>query len=929
MSEAAALAHDSLLDLVFDACGPGRTGPTCWRIHVAPDSADPWILVEHLAAEIPEQGWKLHVSATVNSAESVLRRVLAVLEQDGTNFKVAASHADLDTLNQGFAGLGQIGKFVTVYPQDDDQAVRLAVALHDATKGLAGPAILSDRPLRRGSLVHYRYGSFSPRNVRLSTGEVVPAVLAPDGTLVREERGSKYARPPWAVDPCARTMVAGRLDSHRIVAGRYLATGTLHQSPHGAVYSAVDVLDERPCVLKRAYRHACVGMAGRDAQSDLQHEAEVLARLEAAPGFPTPFGLTEHDGDLYLVLEPLEGRTVSELVEHLTAEARHLPRDEFVSLGRSLAEALQVVHNHALVHRDVKADNVLVAPDGSIRLIDFALAKEIGAPPAMETGGTRGYCPPEQALGQSPAVTDDVWALGALLYYVATGADPRIAPRPFALLERPVALLNPLVDRQIERVINRCLTSEPTNRFPSMRDVAAELTGLDAKPTVASFDRERRLGAATSQERFLSSAIRLGDTICHALAGHQPAQESLRIDQGEEPVMWRPIDDSIGSGIAYRDLNICLAGVVLALAEVAAEGRNPAHRTALATTAKQLAAAPRLDTRPLPGLYVGEAGVGAALLRAGQVLGNATLVKAAAARGRLVSRLPHGSPDLFNGTAGRVRFHILLWDATGRREHVDDAVAAGEVLLDLAVPLPRGRLCWSVTADGSGPEPLAHDSAGADQRLREDHGRVLGYAHGAAGVADALLDLFEVTGDERFKDAARRAGSWLLDLAEPALDDGSGLDWPTVEGGPRMGPHWCHGAAGVGRFLLHAARLNVLPDAAAYAKKAARAVALGARAATPIQCHGLAGGIEYLLDVFQATNDNVYLADALSLARVLEAFALERDGMLVWRSEAPTSVTPGYLGGYSGVAICLLRLAAPQRLPHQLTRAGFLGTTRP
>src|SRR5213078_1654866 len=93
-------------------------------------------------------------------AVEVLDRCLAVLGGERCGFKVAASRARLRELNLGLAGATQVGKFVTVYPEDDAAAIRLADALHLATAGLEGPPIPSDRRLRPGSLVHYRYGSF-------------------------------------------------------------------------------------------------------------------------------------------------------------------------------------------------------------------------------------------------------------------------------------------------------------------------------------------------------------------------------------------------------------------------------------------------------------------------------------------------------------------------------------------------------------------------------------------------------------------------------------------------------------------------------------------------------------------------------------------------------------------------------------------------
>jgi lantibiotic modifying enzyme len=198
----------------------------------------------------------------------------------------------------------------------------------------------------------------------------------------------------------------------------------------------------------------------------------------------------------------------------------------------------------------------------------------------------------------------------------------------------------------------------------------------------------------------------------------------------------------------------------------------------------------------------------------------------------------------------------------------------------------------------------------------------LGYAHGAAGIADVLLDLYEATDEPVFRRTALAAARWLASQALPALADGSGVAWPAESGGAAFAPMWCHGAAGIGRFFLHAARLDLLPGALDLARRAGRAVALGSRWANPTQCHGLAGNVEFLLDLARVTRDPADTAAAHDLGRLLDAWGVERDGRLVWPSEATTVVTPDFMVGYAGVAPVLLRLADPGR-PALLSRTGF------
>ena len=204
------------------------------------------------------------------------------------------------------------------------------------------------------------------------------------------------------------------------------------------------------------------------------------------------------------------------------------------------------------------------------------------------------------------------------------------------------------------------------------------------------------------------------------------------------------------------------------LAELVSRLADPEHRRCLAEGARGLLHTPRPSGDPPAGLYVGDAGVGAALLRAGQVLQDAELVEAATECGSRIARLPYRSPDLFNGAAGRARFHLWLWDATGDPHHRQDALAAAEALLASTEDAGDGAVRWRIPAGYDGLSGSAY----------------VGYAHGAAGIADTLLDVWEATGDGRLLDAARGAATWLERLAIPVLHDDSGLDWPSVEGAP-------------------------------------------------------------------------------------------------------------------------------------------------
>ena len=236
----------------------------------------------------------------------------------------------------------------------------------------------------------------------------------------------------------------------------------------------------------------------------------------------------------------------------------------------------------------------------------------------------------------------------------------------------------------------------------------------------------------------------------------------------------------------------------------------------------------------------------------------------------------------------------------------------GDRLIASAVRQQEGECSWAIPEGYSGLSGKRHT----------------GYSHGAAGIADALLDLFEVTGDDRHAEAARSAARWLLRLAEPSGLAGEGLEWPVTEGGLPVGPLWCHGAGGVARLFLSLHRLGLLDVGLDVARRAMVSVTGPGRALGPTRCHGLAGSIEILLDMEEAAGGGTSAAQAWTLGRLLPAFAIPIGTTVEWCGDQPNELSSGYMTGGAGIAVALNRLLDPRR-PHQLTRKGFRWTGLP
>ncbi len=833
-----------------------------WQIFERNDS---WIFVRPRLTPVPTQGWKLHLAAYDTSAMELLEGAIPVIAAMRSAFKVVASLARIKELNQGFAGLSQVGKVVTIYPANDDVAVRLAQLLWRALPNFEGPAIPTDHRLAGRSVVHYRYGAFHRRFVRTRLGEIIAAIVDPDGLLVPDVRSVPPANPVWVADPFAAAGIPLEpMDSDALVDGRYWELAVLRSSLRNQVKLSLDLVGLRTCVLKMALQTADAGLPGT------AHERRVLERAAIVGAGPAVLGTVTCDGRTTLVLEDIAGEPLHERLSAMRAEGRFFTWPEFFRLSTALTGLVGVLHANGIVHGDIKASNIILTPGGWCRIVDFESARLLADSNTGQLLLTPGYAAPELTAGSVPTVATDIYSLGALLFTVATLASPPPSPRSAAELDRLLHHLRPDTDSRLRAVIVRCMALEATDRYHDVCAVheALETTSLDAHAS-------RRLPAPLPKP--LGERDVLAAAVETTLAVASAALRAMRAE-GEPPL--------------GQDVYSGAGGIVMLLADAAAHGDCDCA-AALGEMCEQLLLNARIPP-PLPGLYVGDAGTAVALFRAGQMLGDEALIANAHEFAQVSLQADCPSPDLLNGLAGRIRMLLLLHVACGMGEYLQRAVEAGVRLLAMADDhAPSTAPTWQT------PEGYGSLSGG----------RWLGYAHGAAGVADVLLDLWTATGFPPFRSAAFSVADWLCNT-QPVLVDCSGAAWPKELSDPTAAPaFWCHGAAGIGLFLLHCVEQGhkgALPAVRA----AAKSVVDTTRWTGNSQCHGLAGSIEFLLDAARIPEGGALHADAASLGTILVARVDDEVRAL---SAAVRSARSGlsYMTGLAGAAHALLRLAEP------------------
>ena len=283
--------------------------------------------------------------------------------------------------------------------------------------------------------------------------------------------------------------------------GPYEIESILGAGGMGEVYRARDTLLKRDVAIK-VLPLAFAGDPERIAR--FQREAEVLATLNH-PNIAAIHGLQDSDSVRSLVLEFVDGPTLADRIG-----GRPMPLDDVLAIARQIADALEAAHERGIIHRDLKPANVKVRPDGTVKVLDFGLAKAlegrspqegvnfgvsqsptITSPAMTRIGvvlGTAAYMSPEQARGHDADERSDLWAFGCVLFEMLTGRrafeGDEVSDTLAAVLraEPDLNALPAATPASVRRLLRRCLEKNPKRRLADIRDARLELDESSAEP---------------------------------------------------------------------------------------------------------------------------------------------------------------------------------------------------------------------------------------------------------------------------------------------------------------------------------------------------------------------------------------------------------------------------------------------------------------
>ncbi len=726
-----------------------------------------WLSYSPDGLRLPAQGWKIHISAALDNASSVLDRVTAHCLEHRIAFKCIPNAGLLALRNAKYADRAGSGKFITVYPPSEEAFPEVCTALMQLLEGEHGPYILSDLRCGNGP-VHTRYGAFAARFCSGPDGRPVPAVADPQGRLVPDDRGPAFRVPSWVTPP---GFLMPHLEARAAVGLAdlpYTVEKALHFSNGGGVYLGRDTRTGEQVVLKEARPHAGLAADGADAVARLERERtalEHLAGLDCVPDVRDVFQVGDHH---FLVLQYIPGTTLNTVFARRFPLARQHPSPELLAEHTAWAEelygqverAVDAVHERGIVISDLHMSNVMVDEEaGRIVLLDFEAAS-----PAAERRRQIVANPAFVAPADRRGTDIDRYALACLrlaLYLPLTtlfGIDRTKAAGLAQDIARafPVAeeALRPAVEEILRDVRNAgeagarpapAAASGPTPAAEPGRDsgeASASASGRDSDKASASVS-----GLASASPADLRDWPRARDALARAITASCTPERDDRCFPGD---IAQFATATGGQSFAYG-----AAGVLYALHETGAAPCAPAEDWLLRHAKDPASGSPL-------GFYDGLTGIAWTLHRIGRTAEAADLLRII-----LDQPLEGLAPGLHNGYAGIG----LALDDLARTASATDAPALS------AAAARCTALAVRALVDGP-PSPRT------------------GLLHGASGIALLLIRRYATTGDTALLDLAAAALRRDLERCR-AGDDGSLL----VVEGKRLMPYVGSGSAGIAAVI--------------------------------------------------------------------------------------------------------------------------------
>ena len=318
---------------------------------------------------IPYQGWKIHISATLDNYQKILDSVTTICLTNDTPFKFINSIEKLLFIFSKKTSQTEIGKFITIYPENDQTFLYLLDVLYQEIKYEPGIQIITDQNYKQSEIIFYRYGLM---NASVKNGQR-PCLFDNNGVAYPDLPGAYYSCPKFV-----KEYFPEKTNTSTILNERYDMKSILYQTGAGNIYIAIDITNSKKVIIKEARRYV---YATRDITSMelLKNETKIIKKLSGSvtPNYIDDFYL---EGNYYLVEEFIEGKTLNTLKTDFNLLLKRTPSEittfnnKLKQIISKLFKSLEYIHDHGVIVDDISCSNIILTPENKVYFIDFETA---------------------------------------------------------------------------------------------------------------------------------------------------------------------------------------------------------------------------------------------------------------------------------------------------------------------------------------------------------------------------------------------------------------------------------------------------------------------------------------------------------------------------------------------------------------------------
>ena len=330
-----------------------------------------------------------------------------------------------------------------------------------------------------------------------------------------------------------------------VLDGKYEILKQIGKGGMSIVYLAMDKRLNIQWAVKEI-RKTASGKNNEVVVNSLLAEANLMKRLDH-PALPRIVDIIDNGQTIYVIMDYIEGESLGKILKEYGAQ----PQEQVLDWAKQLCDVLEYLHSQKppIIYRDMKPDNVMLKPEGNLKVIDFGIAREYKEKNLADTTilGTRGYAPPEQHGSRQTDVRSDIYALGMTMHHLLTGADPRNADYMYA----PIRQWNLELSGGLERIIDKCTALDPEDRYQNCSELMYALEHYEEEDGAYKKKQKRKLASfiiAASMSVVLGTAG-LGAQAMGAYEHSRDYEQMINISDST------PYDEKVQSYLEAIDLS--------------------------------------------------------------------------------------------------------------------------------------------------------------------------------------------------------------------------------------------------------------------------------------------------------------------------------------------------------------------------------------